>query len=196
MEGKRPHSVDVAILVAGELVYGLIGVPIYIFLVLPKCPVGALPGLVPILAPRANPIVAVLAVVAVIAVSIGVVAVLSRQFGAEQFKVDAVDELLRNYSTFDLVIIFIAAGIAEEFLFRVALMSLCGLIVSSLLFAAAHAAYWRKPLMLVYVFIVGLALGLLFSYTGSWLMCAIAHAAYNMAISLLMKNSILPLNKK
>ena len=196
MEQKRPHFVDVLILIAGELVFALVGFPIYIFLVLPGQPDGVLPGLAPPISPDANLMLSLLAVAGVVVACIGLVALLSRMFGAEPFKVDAVDELLNNFTTPDLVVIYIAAGFAEEFLFRVTLMSLCGLVISALLFTAAHAAYWRKPLMLVYVFVAGLAMGLLFSYTGSLLLCAVAHTAYNLAISLLMKAGKLPLDKR
>ena len=183
-------------MVAGELAFAIVGVPLYILFVLPKCPDGVLPGIVPPIAPETNLALSLLATVGVVAAGVGVVALLSRVFGAEQFKVDAIDELLNNFSTADLVAIYIAAGFAEEFLFRATLMNLFGLVISTLLFTAAHFAYWRKPLMIVYVFAMGLVMGLLFSYTGSLLLCAIAHAAYNLAISLLMKTGKLPLDKK
>lgn len=195
MEQTRPHWVNTLILAGGELVFALVALPFYVFLVLPKHADGTLPGFVPVISPSANPVLAVLATVAVIAVCIGIVAGMSKAFGADKFQVDEVDILLNENSTLDLAIIYIAAGFAEEFLFRVTLMDLCGLVLSAVLFTAAHAAYWRRPLMLVYVFLVGIVMGLLYLYTGSLLLCAIAHAVYNLLVSLLMKAGILPLGK-
>lgn len=195
MEQTRPHWVNTLILAGGELALALVALPFYVFLVLPKYPQGALPGFVPVMSPDANPVLAVLATIAVVAVCIGIVAGMSKAFGADKFQIDELDILLRENSTLDLVIIYIAAGFAEEFLFRVTLMDLCGIVLSTILFTAMHAAYWRKPLMLVYVFLVGLVMGLLYLYTGSLLLCAIAHAVYNLLVSLMMKAGILPLGK-
>ncbi|MBQ9955927.1 MAG: CPBP family intramembrane metalloprotease [Eggerthellaceae bacterium] len=40
-----------------------------------------------------------------------------------------------------------------------ALLEPCGIVISSLLFTLLHIAYWRKPLMLAYVFACGLVFG-------------------------------------
>ena len=89
--------------------------------------------------------------------------------------------------------IYIAAGIGEEFLFRVALVEPLGLVLSSLLFTAIHIAYWSKPLILLYVFVFGMICGALYLYTGSFLLCATAHAVYNFTLSCLMKFGIIKL---
>lgn len=195
MEKTRPHWVEFLVMVAGELVFAAIALALYFPFVLPKHADGTFPGFSPAILPTANPVLAALATIAAIAVSIGLVALLSRVFGAGQFKIDAVDELLYNYSTLDLVVLYVAAGFSEELLFRVVLQGLFGILAAAILFTAAHAAYWRKPMMLVHVFLVGLVMGLLYMYTGSLLLCAIAHAVYNLAVSLLMKAGKLPLDR-
>ena len=191
----KPHWLETLILVGGEFIFAVIALPLYIFLVLPKYPDAALPGFVPVISATADPSLAILATAGVIVICIGLVAAGSAAFGASKFKIDAIDDLLENFSTLDLVLIYIAAGFAEEFLFRVVLIDLTGVVIAALLFTAAHAAYWRKPLMLAYTFCIAIVLSLLYLYTGSLLLCAVAHAVYNLVVSLLMKKGILPLGQ-
>ena len=90
-----------------------------------------------------------------------------------------VDEL----SPLELVPGQAAASFAEEFLFRVVCVDLCGFIVASLLFTAAHFYYWNQPLLLAEIFVVGLLLGLLYMFTQSLLLCALVHFAYNLVVT-------------
>jgi hypothetical protein len=96
-----------------------------------------------------------------------------------------------EFSLRDFIPIYLAAGIGEEALFRAALLEPCGLIVSSLLFTALHIAYWKKPLMLVYVFATGLLFGVLYAFTESLLLCALVHAAFNTLLTLLLKHRVI-----
>ena len=189
----KPHWMQVLIMTVSELAFLLLGIPLYIFLVLPNHPEGALPGLVPVIAEGVNPALAVLATIGTILAGLGTVLLLVRLFGRERLLVDEVRILVNSYTVVDFIPIYSAAGIGEEFLFRVALVEPFGLVLSSLLFTAIHIAYWRKPLILLYVFVFGLICGTLYLYTGSFLLCATAHAIYNFTLSCLMKFGVIKL---
>ena len=189
----KPHWMQVLIMTVSELAFLLLGIPLYIFLVLPNHPEGALPGLVPVIAEGVNPALAVLATIGTILAGLGTVLLLVRLFGRERLLVDEVRILVNSYTVVDFIPIYIAAGIGEEFLFRVALVEPFGLVLSSLLFTAIHIAYWRKPLILLYVFVFGLICRTLYLYTGSFLLCATAHAIYNFTLSCLMKFGVIKL---
>ncbi len=45
--------------------------------------------------------------------------------------------------------------------------------------------------MLVYVFACGLVFGGLYLYTGSLLLCVVVHAAFNIAVSIILKRKII-----
>ena len=65
-------------------------------------------------------------------------------------------------------------------------------VVAALLFTAMHFAYWKKPLVLVYTFVLGLVWGAFYSYTGSLVLCALVHAVYNLAVTAYIKYKVLP----
>ena len=189
----KPHWVQVLIMTVSELAFLVLGIPLYIFLVLPNHPEGSLPGLVPAIAEGADPVLSVLATIGTILAGLGTVLLLVWLFGRERLLVDDLRMLVQDFTVVDFIPIYIAAGIGEEFLFRVALVEPLGLVLSSLLFTAIHIAYWRKPLILLYVFVFGMICGALYLYTGSFLLCATAHAVYNFTLSCLMKFGIIKL---
>ena len=189
----KPHWMQVLIMSVSELAFLVLGIPLYMFLVLPNHPAGALPGLVPVIAEGVNPALAVLAAIGTILAGLATVLLLIRFFGRERLLVDEMRVLVRDFTVVDFIPIYIAAGIGEEFLFRVALVEPLGIVISSLLFTAVHIAYWRKPLILIYVFVFGMVCGALYLYTGSFLLCAAAHAVYNFVLSCLMKFDIIKL---
>ena len=189
---EQPHWMQVLIMVAGELAFLIIGIPLYTLLVLPNHPEGALPGLSPVTAEGVDPGTAVLATIATVVAGLATVYGLYRIGGLERFMVDEIRVLVDEFSVLDFIPIYLAAGIGEEFLFRVALVEPLGIAVSALLFTAVHIAYWRKPLILAYVFVFGLLMGALYTFTGSFLLCAAAHAVYNFVLSCLMKRGIIP----
>ena len=191
-KASMPHWLEVFVLVAGELVFALVALPFYHFFVLPRYPQGALPGFVPPLAEGVNPAMAFLAAGAVCAVGIGLVLLLVKSFGPDHFKIPELDELLKKTNYAELALIYVAAGIGEEMLFRVVIQDLWGLLPATLLFTVFHAAYWKKPVMLADVFVVGLLLGLLYGYTQSFWLCAAVHAVYNYAVTILYKVNIIP----
>ena len=191
-ESQQPHWLQVLVMVAGELAFLLIGIPLYVFLVLPHHPEGALPGLVPVVAEHADPALAVLAAIGAVVAGLATVFALYKIAGLDRFVVDEIRILVEEFTVLDFVPIYIAAGIGEEFLFRVALVEPLGIVIPALLFTAIHIAYWKKPLILAYVFVFGLLMGALYVYTESFLLCAAAHAVYNFLLSCLMKWGIIP----
>ena len=176
---------------AGELVLALVALPLYVLLVLPKHGEGALPGFSPIIAEGVNPFLAVALALAVFAAGIGLGIVLVLLFGRDRVITDEVDHLANDYSLIELVPGFAAAGFAEEFLFRVVCVDLCGVIIASILFMAAHFSYWKHPLPMASVFILGLLLGCFYVFTQSLLLCALVHFAYNMVITHLLKSGFI-----
>ena len=191
MEDK-PHWMQVLLLVLGELVFIVIAIPLYIFLVLPNHPVGSLPGIVPIAAPDTGFALTILYTLLALALPMALFFTLYRLFGDSQFSSQEMLDLARNYSMPDLGIVYIAAGISEEFLFRGALVEPCGVIISALLFTALHLAYWKKPLVLVYTFAIGLIWGFFYVLTESLLLCALVHAIYNFVVTGYIKYKVLP----
>ncbi|MBQ2680514.1 MAG: CPBP family intramembrane metalloprotease [Eggerthellaceae bacterium] len=177
----------VLIQTAAELAFAIVALPLYVFLVLPKHAEGGLPGFSPVIAQGVNPLLAVVAALGVLVACIVMVFVLVRVFGRERMVPKEVDQLANEFSMLDLVPVYAAAGFAEEFLFRVVCVDLCGIIVASLLFAAIHFAYWKHPLLLADVVIVGLLLGALYAFTQSLLLCALVHFAYNLAVTYFTK---------
>ena len=182
-----PHWMKVLIQTAAELVFAIVALPLYVFLVLPKHAEGGLPGFSPAIARGVSPLLAVVAALGVLMVCIVMVFVFVRVFGRERMVPKEVDQLAGEFSMLDLIPVYAAAGFAEEFLFRVVCVDLCGIIVASLLFAAIHFAYWKHPLLLADVVIVGLLLGALYAFTQSLLLCAVVHFAYNLAVTYFTK---------
>lgn len=68
------------------------------------------------------------------------------------------------------------SGFCEELLFRGALQPMIGLIPASILFALAHpvSGWW------LFALIIGLLLGVLYSWSGSLWPCVLVHAVLNM----------------
>lgn len=178
-----PHWMQVLLQTVAELVFAVVALPLYIFLVLPKHAEGTLPGFSPVIAQDANPLLAVVAALGAFAACVVLALVLVRVFGRERMIPKEVDQLADEFSMLDLVPVYAAAGFAEEFLFRVVCVDLCGVIVASLLFAAMHFTYWKHPLLMAEVLVVGLLLGVLYAFTQSLLLCALVHFAYNLVVT-------------
>ena len=83
-----------------------------------------------------------------------------------------------------LICLAMAAGIAEEFLFREVLQTwlvdttgvVAGVIIASVAFGFAHAI--SIPYIIL-TFVIGLALGILYEYTGSLVLVIVIHAVYD-----------------
>lgn len=182
-----PHWLEVLLWTAGELVFALVALPLYLFLVLPKHEDGALPGFVPLIADGVNPFFAVVLAVLVVAAGMGLAFLLLNVVGKEQMITKEIEALATGFSMLELVPVYAAAGFAEEFLFRVVCVDMLGVVVATILFTAAHFSYWKQPFLLVDVFAVGLLLGGLYAFTQSLLLCAVAHFAYNLAVTRLSR---------
>lgn len=165
------HGKKVLLMALAELALLILAVPLYIFLVLPNHPKGTLPGVLPLIGGEAGVVPSALAALGAFAVTSIMVCVLYKFFGNSHFSSPEVIAMADEFSVCDLIPIYLAAGIGEEALFRAALLEPCGLVGSSLLFTALHVAYWKKPLMLAYVFTTGLILGTLYSFTESLILC-------------------------
>ena len=187
-----PHWQEMLILVVGELAFAALAIPLYIIFVLPRYSQGALPGFVPPIAEGINPVLAFVAALATCAAGVGLVLVLVRIFGPEHFTIKELDELIDRASYTDFALIYIAAGIGEEMLFRVVLQDLFGLLPAAFFFTIFHAAYWKKPVMLFDVFVLALLLGALYAYTQSFWLCAAVHAIYNFIVSVMYKKGVIP----
>ncbi len=76
-------------------------------------------------------------------------------------------------------VFFLLNAFAEEVLFRGAIQEWLGLIPAALIFTVVHVAYYKKPLMLLYVLGTGLLLGLVYLCSGSLWICTLSHAFVN-----------------
>ena len=75
-------------------------------------------------------------------------------------------------------LIVLAAMTVEEFFFRAWLQKRVGLIISTIIFALAHAGY-GQPLMLIGVTVVSLVIGITFWRTRRLIPCIIAHGVFD-----------------
>ena len=91
------------------------------------------------------------------------------------------------YSLTFMVGYFIVNAFIEELLFRGALQYALGILPTVVLFTAAHVSYYKKPLMLVEVFVLGLFLSVLYELCQSLWLCTVAHAFYNWMVMWLIK---------
>lgn len=82
---------------------------------------------------------------------------------------------------------FLLNAFMEEVLFRGALQCSIGLLPTAFLFTLVHISYYKKPLMLAEVFVLGLFFGCLFELTASLWITTIAHAFYNWILMWLIK---------
>lgn len=91
------------------------------------------------------------------------------------------------YSLRFMVPYFLVNAFMEELIFRGALQCSIGFLPAAIIFTAVHISYYKKPLMLAHVFVLGLFIGWLFVVTQSLWICTIAHACYNWTLMWLIK---------
>ena len=75
--------------------------------------------------------------------------------------------IVETLSSAEIFFLALASGFAEELFFRGAMQPVVGLIVTSLVFGAAHTGPKRVFLVWsIWAFVMGLAFGLIFEATG------------------------------
>ncbi len=83
-------------------------------------------------------------------------------------------------SSMEILVLALASGLAEELFFRGAMQPVLGLVVTSILFGAAHTGPKRVFLAWsVWAFAVGLLFGVIFEVTGVLWGAVLAHALIN-----------------
>ncbi|MGF7185571.1 hypothetical protein GGQ84_001662 [Desulfitispora alkaliphila] len=93
--------------------------------------------------------------------------------------------MLKSFSTSELLIMGITAGIAEEILFRGALQPILGIFITSLLFGIVH--YWFKKELLPYgiaAFCISILLGWSYEVSGNLIVPIAIHSVYNVSVIL------------
>ena len=100
--------------------------------------------------------------------------------------------LADSYSMKFLTVYFIPNAFYEELIFRGALQPIIGVIPSTLIFTLVHISYYKKPLMLVEVFLQGLILAFLYHLSGSLWITTLAHTAFNTIQTYLIKSNKIP----
>lgn len=94
-----------------------------------------------------------------------------------------------TFSLSFMIVYFLANGFVEELLFRGALQQWLGLLPTAIIFTLVHVSYYKKPLMLLEVFALGLFIGFLYQASRSLWLCTIAHAFYNWMLMWLIKTN-------
>jgi len=118
-----------------------------------------------------------------------------------RFAISEIRPLFAGLSVGQLAIIAIMAGLGEELLFRWSIQGgittilepraglltaqLIGLLVASILFALCHAL---STAYIVLTLLVGIFLGWVMIYTGSWIVPALSHALYDFVALLYLVN--------
>ena len=83
-------------------------------------------------------------------------------------------------SSTEIIVLALASGLAEELFFRGAMQPVLGLVVTSILFGAAHTGPKRVFLAWsVWAFVMGLLFGAIFELTGVLWGAVLAHALIN-----------------
>lgn len=131
-------------------------------------------------------LVAVAAIVVFMLVGLGIDAMASSLTPATQKRVTEVSNALfrRFNNPASVVFLGVVAGIAEEVVFRGALVPRFGVIATAFLFAAVHTQYGITFASLE-VFILGIGLGWLRVQSKSTLPCIVTHAGYDIAVGLI-----------
>ena len=125
---------------------------------------------------RRDPLLGAVTAAGVIAVS----ALLGRWTEMGRRLEETFSELLGPLRWRECLVLGAASGFAEEALFRGALQPEVGLVIASLLFAAAHFAPRRDlRVWTVFAFGAGLLLGALYDATGNLVAPVVAHAGIN-----------------
>ncbi len=86
-----------------------------------------------------------------------------------------------------MVSFFLANAFVEELLFRGAIQYAFGLWPAVIVFTLAHISYYKKPVMLIEVFVLALFLGVFYQGCQSIWICTICHAFYNWILMWLIK---------
>jgi len=119
--------------------------------------------------------------------------------------VDEVNLCLVELLTFPHVVgVTAITAVSEELLFRAALQTLAmrwlpagwAIGFTSAVFALFHFRYWSRPILLVLAFVMGLVLGGLYWYTGSFWTGVASHFVYNFAIIILAQRGFFPREKE
>ena len=92
---------------------------------------------------------------------------------------DALARLFGELSPQSLAGLALLSGLAEEALFRGALLPELGLALSSLVFALLHGGDRRFALAVLWALVMGYGLGLLYQVSGNLAACAAFHAMSN-----------------
>lgn len=84
-------------------------------------------------------------------------------------------------------------GFLEELIYRAMMIPMCGVLFAVLLFVIPHLARSPRGQVVVYAnaFVCGVALSLLFLWTGSLWAAVVAHALHNITIEILVKKRML-----
>jgi len=85
------------------------------------------------------------------------------------------EKLFRKLPLWHIAVISILVGFIEEFLFRGAVQSLLGVILTSIIFTLIHFRYLKKWVLILSTFLISVGLGYLAVYS-EWFTAFIAHA--------------------
>ncbi|MBG9771921.1 CPBP family intramembrane metalloprotease [Brevibacillus laterosporus] len=99
------------------------------------------------------------------------------------------ERIFRSLSIPTTVLLCVAVGISEEWLFRGVVYELVGNFWTSLLFTAIHFRYLQKPILIGMVFLTSYLLGVLFTWTNSLITVMFVHATINFILALFLKYS-------
>lgn len=98
--------------------------------------------------------------------------------GPEQMEPSPMIPWMAGMAIWKKAVIVFAAMTVEEFFFRAWLQKRVGLVVSTIIFALAHAGY-GQPMMLIGVTVISLVIGITFWKTKRLIPCIIAHGVFD-----------------
>lgn len=97
------------------------------------------------------------------------------------------EKLFRDRKVSEIFFIAMFVALAEELLFRGAIQTQLGFIVTSIIFALVHIRYLRKPFLFFPVLIISFYLGYIFEITQNLLITIVAHFIIDFLLGLFIR---------
>lgn len=97
------------------------------------------------------------------------------------------ERIFGNMSTAGIVLVCVAVGFGEEWLFRGVIHPFAGNLWTSVIFTIVHTRYLRKPLLVISMFGTSWLLGLLFELEHSLWPPILAHIGIDLVLALYLR---------
>jgi membrane protease YdiL (CAAX protease family) len=126
-------------------------------------------------------------IVFVPSVAVGIEWILLRYVPRQYWFEPINDQLAKNFSLFELSLIFIVGSISEEIFFRGVLQNFFGFWIATLLFVVIHTRYLKRFVLLAVSIMFGCGLGLVYLVSNKIWVAILCHFLLNMGSIMVLK---------